>query len=70
MTIDRFLKRSKSHSDDSSDTPLLFEVLGSTDPSDGDAGTQIDAVTRALLESSSDCVKVLDVDGRLLGMNE
>ena len=47
---------------------MLFEVLGATDSSGHE--TQVDAVTKALLESSSDCVKVLDVDGHLLGMNE
>ncbi len=68
MKTDRFLSRSKSHSNGYTDP--LFEALQNSDSSENDVEPQIDAVTKALLESSPDCVKVLDVEGRLLGMNE
>lgn len=70
MNVQQFLNRSKPHDDETSDPPLLFEVLNGADLSGDGASPPLDAVTRAILESSPDCVKVLDADGRLLGMNE
>lgn len=70
MKVEQFLNRSKPDSDESSNPPLLFEVLNGAVILGKSESQQLDAVTRAILESSSDCVKVLDANGQLLGMNE
>ena len=70
MKVEQFLNRSKPYDDETSNSPVLFTVLGGAEFGSDGVAPPLDAVTRAILESSPDCVKVLDAAGRLLGMNE